>query len=314
METTFKTPILFLIFNRSETTQKVFNQIKLIKPKFLYVAADGPRTNKMGEKQICEETRNIIKQIGWDCDLKTLYRDRNYGCRIAVSEAISWFFDAVDEGIILEDDVLPDLTFFRYCEILLERYRNDTRIYHINGTNFLSEKLPNDYYFSRYPIIWGWATWKRAWQSYDLNMKDFPIVKKLKSLNSILSTKDEQKHFYHSYQKMYINKFNTWDTQWMFTVMKNNGIAISPNTNLICNIGMDNDSTTHIFLKDRKRSPHDLHSINTELKIVDFYINTNADRITFENIWAKSISRIFRLVHENGILNILKYLFLKFKI
>src|SRR5450759_4497034 len=125
MESKFETPVLFLIFNRSDTTQQVFNQIRQIKPKYLFVAADGPRLDRPVEIEKCLETKSIIQQIDWDCELKSLFSETNLGCRVGVSSAITWFFENVEQGIILEDDCLPDLSFFPYCENLLNKYKDD---------------------------------------------------------------------------------------------------------------------------------------------------------------------------------------------
>ncbi len=162
-------PVLFLIFNRPDTTQPVFNEIREAKPTKLFVAADGPRDNKKGEKEECEKTRKIIEQVDWDCELYKLYRDKNLGCKIAVSSAIDWFFENVEEGIILEDDCLPHPSFFRFCQELLEKYKGDERVFVISGDNFLfGRKRTNySYYFSRYNHCWGWAGWIRTLSDYD---------------------------------------------------------------------------------------------------------------------------------------------------
>jgi len=132
----FATPILFLVFNRPDTTEKVFAKIRDIQPRQLFISADGPRSDKKDEKHKCEETRKVIQRIDWECDLKTNLSEKNLGCRVGVSSGINWFFSNVTEGIILEDDCLPDTSFFHYCETLLKHYRDNERIMHIGGTNF----------------------------------------------------------------------------------------------------------------------------------------------------------------------------------
>jgi len=168
----FNTPILFLVFNRPNTTQRVFNVIRQVKPKQLFVAADGPRRDKGADEEKCEATREIVKQIDWDCEVKTLFREENLGCGKAVSSAITWFFENVEEGIILEDDCLPNLDFFGYCEELLDRYRDNREVMFIGGDNFQKGKKWGDasYYFSAYNHVWGWATWKRTWDIYDFKL------------------------------------------------------------------------------------------------------------------------------------------------
>ncbi|MBE0573826.1 nucleotide-diphospho-sugar transferase [Candidatus Dojkabacteria bacterium] len=309
MSDQFETPILFLIFNRPETTQQVFNQIRKVKPKYLYVAADGPRLKNNQDIERCEQTRNIINQIDWDCEVKTLFRDENLGCRKAVSFAITWFFNKVEQGIILEDDCLPDLSFFKFCEELLIKYKNDTRVFQISGNNFtkIEDENEESYYFSRYPLIWGWATWKRAWEKYDLMMKDFNVFDKKNTIRSILSTKVEQKRLLKSFKRMFIEPYDTWDNQWLYTVMKNNGVAIVPKKNIVINIGIENNST-HTFLYDSIRSQSNIQQISFPLRHPPFMIDTNRDNITFNNIWSKGFKRVLRLIRENGFIKVVKYI------
>jgi hypothetical protein len=163
MNTPLNTPILFIIFNRPESTSEVFDVIKKHKPHNLFLAADGPRGSKEGEANLCELTRKLVlENIDWDCNLTTLFRDENLGCKVAVSTAITWFFNNVEQGIILEDDCVPSTTFFSFCEAMLNKYRNDESVMHIGGTNFLDDKIAihDSYYFSKMVHIWGWATWR----------------------------------------------------------------------------------------------------------------------------------------------------------
>ncbi len=243
----FDTPILFLIFNRADTTQKVFDVIRQQKPKYLYVAADGPRKHKQGEAATCQRVRDII-QVDWDCELKTLYRDENLGCKIAVSSAITWFFDNVEQGIILEDDCLPDPSFFPYCEELLNRYKDDARIGHIGGNNFLSGMIDDkfSYDFSAYSHIWGWATWRRAWKNYDV---DFKFWDEYNEKRSFLFCNLWDKIYFSSFISDTIhnrNGINTWDMQWMFTLRLQNQLSIYPAMNLVANIGLGSLFATHI--------------------------------------------------------------------
>ena len=159
------TPILFLVFNRPDTTSKVFQRIREIQPLKLFIAADGPRPEKEGEKEKCETVkRSVLENIDWPCEVKTLFRNNNLGCGKAVSNAITWFFQNVEEGIILEDDILPDKSFFNFCKDLLEKYRYDERIKVIGGSNIHKKAgIKDSYYFSSICRIWGWASWRRVW-------------------------------------------------------------------------------------------------------------------------------------------------------
>jgi hypothetical protein len=239
----FNTPILFIIFNRPDKAKEVFKKIQEIKPKQLFIAADGPRKNNPEDVELCKQTREILNGINWDCELKNLLREENVGCKKGPADAISWFFEHVEEGIILEDDCLPSDSFFPFCEELLEKYRYDTRIMHIGGASQLPDyENPDSYYFSRLPNVWGWATWKRAWQLMDLHFTDF---EEFKQRNII---KDKVKNKYH--RQNWINNFqrakdssDIWDYIWVYTLFIQNGLSIVPSKNLILNIGFDGQAT-----------------------------------------------------------------------
>jgi hypothetical protein len=174
----FETPILYLIFNRPDLTKITFPSICTVKPKKLFIAADGPRIDNQNDELNCKLVREfVLSKIDWDCEIHTLFREKNLGCGKAVSSAISWFFNHVDKGIILEDDCLPNESFFFFSQNLLIKYENNPRINHISGFNFQLgyQHDKNDYFFSNYTLIWGWATWKRSWINYDFDMKDFEI-------------------------------------------------------------------------------------------------------------------------------------------
>ena len=242
-----KTPVLFLIFNREDTTQKVFNAIRQQKPKYLFVAADGARKNKSGEVEKCQRVRDIIKQIDWNCELKTLFRNENLGCKLAVSSAITWFFENVEQGIILEDDCLPDQSFFQYCEELLKKYKDDSRIGHISGDNFLPGIIDKSlsYDFCSCSHIWGWATWRRVWINYDVN---FSFWEEQKEKRSFLFLNKLEEIYFSSFIPDVLNNqnsINTWDTQYWFTLRLQNQLAIYPAVNLVENIGLGDLNATH---------------------------------------------------------------------
>ena len=246
-----KTPIAFIIFNRPDTTAKVFESIRKAKPSKLLVIADGPRLDKIGEAEKCVETRKIIEGVDWECEVITNYSDVNLGCKIRPSSGIDWVFEQVEEAIILEDDCLPEHTFFAYCEELLEKYRYDTRIAAISGTNVQSgQRRTNDsYYFSRYMHVWGWATWRRSWQNYDIKMKQWPIVRDGDWLQDILTDKLAIKNWQETFQRVYDGEIDkAWDYQWVFACWIQSGLIISPNINLISNIGFG-PGATHTFNK-----------------------------------------------------------------
>lgn len=256
-----KSSILFLVFNRPQTTTKVFEEIRKYKPTKLYVAADGPRKDSYLEIEKCKNVRNIIK-IDWDCELKTLYRDENLGCKMAVYSAISWFFDHEEEGIILEDDCLPSQSFFIFCQTMLHSFRYNEKVFHINGFTYAS--LNSDYYFTNLPLVWGWASWRRAWAKYDIEMKEikttFKMMDKIKGSNFFNSSMMKLLAL-----EVYFNEINTWDVQWNFSIIKNQGLCVQTGINFISNIGFGADATHTL-------SVHDLNS-NTKTFESNNFIN-----------------------------------------
>ncbi len=307
MQSRFETAILFLIFNRPDTTRAVFDQIKKVKPKQLFVAADGPRKSVAGEKERCKETREIIKEVDWDCEIKTFYQDENLGCGLAVSSAITWFFKQVTEGIILEDDCYPDLSFFTYCEDLLIRYRDTDRVKLIGGNNFQNgiTRGRGSYYFSNYPEIWGWASWRRVWQEYDFKMTGLNEILKEKHLKDVYKSSEESKYWYHQLLKTKRGAINTWDYQLVYAILKAKGIAISPQVNLVKNIGINNHPT-HLSLYDSKK---DLQTSSLPFPILhpEIIVDKEADYYTFSQIYSRSPRRLKRLIKENGIQNFVLY-------
>ena len=239
------TPVLFLVFNRPDTTQIVFDEIRKAQPAQLFVAADGPRKDHPADKELCKKTREIIQQVDWDCKVFTRFQDENLGCKIGVSSAIDWFFSNVEEGIILEDDCVPDQSFFPFCQELLEKYREDERVMMISGDNlqFGLNRAQDSYYFSRYFLIWGWATWKRSWKHYDVDIKTWPEIRENGYLTNILSEKRVVKYWESIFNSVNNGSINTWDYQWVFSCWIQGGLSITPNNNLVSNIGFDERGT-----------------------------------------------------------------------
>lgn len=235
-------PVLFLIFNRAESTLRVFEEIRKAKPNELFIAADGPRNQN--EKIKTDEARAIVSKIDWDCRVKTLFRDENLGCKRAVSEAISWFFDNVKYGMILEDDCLPSQSFFSYCKNLLVKYENDERVFMISGQKSVWYPfIKKSFVFSKRAYIWGWASWARSWKKYDLNnLNDTNIVEKLPSTSFF-----EKVLLRKRASDIRNGKLNTWDLQLEFTQRLDRGLCVVPKSNLVENIGFE--ISTHSFNK-----------------------------------------------------------------
>ncbi len=246
-----KTAVLFIIFNRPDTTKQVFDAIRQAGPLKLFIAADGPRKDRPGEAEKCADARDIATAVDWECAVETLFQNDNLGCKIAVSNAITWFFENVKEGIILEDDCLPTPTFFRFCQELLYCYRHDQRIGMISGDNFQSGNYRNDdsYYFSKYVHIWGWASWRDRWdRSYDVNMTKWPRIRDEGWLADMVGDPSEAGYWQTIFERVHRDEINTWDYQWIFANWLEGWLSITPTVNLVSNIGFG-ENATHTKLR-----------------------------------------------------------------
>ena len=254
--TSLSTPVLFLIFNRPNTTKQVFSAIQKARPTHLYVAGDGPRAEQSNEDEICKIARSIATNVDWDCEVKTLFRDQNLGCRQAVSRAISWFFENEPEGIILEDDCLPSQSFFWFCQELLEDFRQDKQVGAICGfySNELDYKPSASYFFSRYLRVWGWAGWRRSLEGYDSNLKN-QMEKNNTWKSNVFNRTDVLpiKYFQKAFEAVANGEIDTWDTQLQYLLWQNKQQVIVSSKNLIRNIGWTQGA--HAQTKDQN---HDL--------------------------------------------------------
>jgi len=229
--------ILFLIFNRLDTTKMVFEQIRAAKPPRLYLASDGARLDRENEDNLVNEVRDwVLANVDWECEIKTLFRTKNLGCGKAISSAVSWFFGQEEDGIILEDDCVPNQSFFKYCEILLDQYASNKEIWHISGNNPLGcLDNPESYYFAKIAQCWGWATWADRWKhfNYDFNLSDFG----LENLPKFSDKKNVQIHWFNTLHRLKAGQNDVWDYQWVFEIVKENGFCINPSKNMVTNIG-----------------------------------------------------------------------------
>ena len=284
-----ETPITFIIFKRPETTAKVFERIRQVKPKKLFVIADGPRSDREGEAEKCATTRAIIEQVDWDCEVIKNYSEVNLGCAKRVSSGLDWVFNNVEETIILEDDCIPHITFFQFCEQLLEKYRYDTRITSIAAQNAqLGQKRTDySYYFSSYSHCWGWASWRRAWKHYDLYIKLWPEIKKTKILNDILLDSKAVSYWQNIFNSIYENPTGiTWDYQWTFASWMQNGLNIIPNVNLIQNVGVGEDSTNFNSSQDFSFINLPTEEMEFPLKHPPFQVrNLQADKFIQDTVY-----------------------------
>lgn len=253
----YQVPILFIVFNRPKETQESLAAIRKIKPAKLYISADGPRQHKPDDLLKSQEVRSIVSEIDWDCEVKTLFHDNNLGCRIAVESALDWFFINEMEGIILEDDIIPNDGFFEFCQTMLERYREDESISSINGCSLGYQNSKDSYGISRYFNMWGWATWRRSlktvkdtWANYnpEIAIENDHIIKKNLHLPVLFDGNDLWiKYWQQLFIKVYENKINTWDYQWCYTILKTSTFCIRPSDNFVVNIGSGAEATHHTF-------------------------------------------------------------------
>jgi hypothetical protein len=240
--------ILLLAFNRPDTTKQVLEAIAQQRPAQLFVACDGPREGVAEDVALVAEVKKVIADgVTWECELHTRYPEENQGLKRGVVGAIDWFFDHVTEGIILEDDCLPHEDFFPYCDDLLERYRDDERIWAVQGDNSLKLHPVGDasYGFIPYALIWGWATWKRAWQHYDGNLDNWKKIRGTREVKKLWPDRIERRIRSKSLEFLLANPEDTWDHQWGFTVSYHRGLTVFPRNNLVSNIGWGRPDATH---------------------------------------------------------------------
>jgi hypothetical protein len=234
-----KVPVLFLIFNRPENTKIVFNQIKQYRPDKLYVSADGPRLNNQRDLKLCKETRKIIDLVDWDCQVFTLFKESNEGCKKSIFGAVSWFFEKEESGIILEDDCLPAPIFFDYCTYYLQTMKTDKSIFAISGSRFNFQSSKQSVALGSYSLMWGWATWSDRWRHYSFDVSDYNYVLK----KQFFRKKALFNYWSSIYELMEQDKIDTWDYQWILTVFRQSGLVVRPPFNLVKNLGFNQDAT-----------------------------------------------------------------------
>jgi hypothetical protein len=239
-----RAPVVLLMFARPDTTARVLDAIREARPPRLLLVADGARDDVPGEEERCAETRDLVERVDWDCEVSTEFADRNMGQKARVESGLTWAFELEEEAIVLEDDTLPHPSFFRFCDELLERYRDDERILSISGNNFQFDgpASSDSYYFSRYPHIWGWAGWRRAWDLYDPEMTRWPELRDTGWLERLLDTPHSAAYWSYQFELNYRDR-HTWDFAWLFAAWLQGGLHVVPNVNLVSNLGFREDAT-----------------------------------------------------------------------
>lgn len=286
------TPVALLVFNRPEVTARVFAEIREAQPQQLFVVADGPRPEHKDDLQKCSEVRRIVEQVDWPCEVFRNYSDVNLGCKHRPISGIDWVFDAVEEAIILEDDCLPELTFFRFCQDLLQFYRNDEHVMMICGTNLLGawkEDQPQSYHFTHYDWVWGWASWRRAWRHNDGNILLWGEQETKDKIKKLLKFEKYYKLRAMTFEQAYKKKVVAWDYQWACSRLIQGGLAIVPRVNLVANLGYGIDATHTIVLDEELSSIATCNTtfplvhnnsftpdIEYDLKVVDMLMKKNS--------------------------------------
>jgi hypothetical protein len=297
-----KTPVVFIIFKRPDTTEKVFEAIRQAKPRKLFVIADGARVDRPGEAERCAAARAIIDRVDWDCEVLKNYSQINLGCGKRLPSGLDWVFEQVEDAIILEDDCVPHPTFFRFCEELLARYRDDDRIASISGQNvqFGRKRTEYSYYFSHYNHCWGWATWRRTWRYYDFDMKLWPEIKERDFLRDILVDPQAVKYWTDIFQSTYDGYINTvWDYQWTFACWIQNALGILSNVNLVTNVGFGIEST-HTANQESQYANLSTDSIEFPLKHPPFMVrDRKADEFTQNTLFQTNWLQRFKAQIKN---------------
>lgn len=273
------TPVLFLIYKRPDTTARVFEQIRKVQPRQLFIVADGPK-DIPGEKEACDEARQIATNVDWDCEVKTNFSDENLGCRDRVSSGITWFFEHVEEGIILEDDCFPSIDFFDFMSVALAYYRTNNKVFHINGSSSdqINESV-NKTYLTKYLNVWGWGSWSNKWRFYQDKYSVKNYTKSLLSIIKNCRTTYERQHWLKVLE-LVKNEYDTWDYNWQISMWNNNGYAVAPSTNLIVNIGFC-EGSTHTNNPNDSLAKREIENIERNIFTHDY--SYTVDKEYFDN-------------------------------
>jgi hypothetical protein len=243
-----KTPVAVFFYNRPTKLKQLIEVLELIKPTELFCICDGPKDKlSIGNTIAINECKELISKINWECNIHKNYAKTNLGCKIRVESGLDWIFDNVEYCIILEDDCKPDISFFEYCNFLLIKYKLNKNISMISGDNFniSSDKLSNEYFYSKYSNIWGWATWSDRWKKYRKYGCSNLLLNPIKKITS-LGTLNEYLFWQKTIRNLNKGELNTWDYNWTIFNLNSSHLSIVPHVNLVQNIGFDRDST-HTF-------------------------------------------------------------------
>ena len=249
-EEPFKVPVLVLGHSRPDTTAQVLESLRPVSPGRIYLAIDGPRLSKKGEAEKVRSVQEVMTGgIDWPCEVETLFREENLGIREGIAESITWFFENEEMGIVLEDDCVPGRSFFPFCEAMLERYRDEPEVMHVGGSCFIDTKAsPFSYFFSRYPLIWGWASWADRWKGFTLDGSRYEDL--LADLQSVFPDPAQEQYWSGILRRVLDGRIKSWDYFWTMSIWQRGGLAIHPTVPLVRNIGFSSGATNTKWWKD----------------------------------------------------------------
>ena len=292
MSERYAEPVLLIGFNRPQHLERVIDALRSAAPRHVFLAIDGPRDSHPADAERVHACRALARRIDWDAQVETLFQERNLGCGLGVATAIRWFFDHVDRGVILEDDIIPDESFFGFCSELLERYEDNDQVLAISGCNFVPRdhiSRPHDAYrFSQVPHIWGWATWRRAWLQHRLDISGWRRTLPLRQLwRKTHRSAPATAYWAAMFESLARGEIDTWDGQLVFAAMVSGQLTATANTNLITNIGFGEDATHTLEDRDELQP---VGSMQLPTKPVPIVVDAKADDWTrmhhFHATWA----------------------------
>jgi hypothetical protein len=294
--------VAYVVFNRPSHVKKTFDALRKARITKLYVIADGPRAEIATDIDRCAEVRTLVEQIDWPCLVYRNYSDINLGLKKRVSSGLDWVFSQEDAAIILEDDCLPHIDFFRYCETLLKRYSNDSRVAVVSGSNFQSaeSRVSNDYsyYFSKYNHCWGWATWARAWQQYQGDIPFWPSWSRSSDWRQKTPNRIERRYWGKIFSEVYEGRVNSWAYPWTATVWYHGGLTATPVVNLVSNIGFD-DQAVHTTDASSPLAGLPTFGIGTISHPSTIQANLLADAFVFNNVFGGNKNSLFSIFVYN---------------
>jgi len=306
----FDTPVVLIIFNRPQYAPQMLERLRQVKPSRIFIVADGPRSSRPAEEALCNSAREaMLKGIDWEAAVETDFSTVNLGSKRRVVSGLNWVFERVDRVIILEDDCLPSVEFFRFADELLERFADDERIGSISGNHFLPESfgIKESYYFSRFPSIWGWATWRRVWRHYDVEMKQWPAFKASGAMRRLFPHPDEARYWQHRFSSVLSYGLDAWDYQFNFLCWQNGWLSVLPASNLVTNIGTGADAT-----HTKEAAPGLLHVPVGKMSFplvhpseivrrpdVDDWIQANVyGRVPYRNLFQRLVGKVNRTLKQ----------------